>query len=171
MDCEVRVSGILLTYFSQRHRWDVLRTPAMQENKHWLLRIYTFWILRPDIKLQAILRDRVVVLCCKVLPNTRTGRLIEVGKAADWWLVRWTVGRLLSSVVKVGVQYYRYQAYPFGGFEDRVYRRNILLRCSESQFANRRFGVSDSQELGDIRSVRCLMADPSSIAGLYPRQL
>jgi hypothetical protein len=94
MDYEVRVSEILLTYFSQRHCWDVLRTPAMQKNKHRLLRIYITWILRPDIELQAILRDRVVVLCCKVLPYMQAGRLSEVGKATDWWLVRRTVGRL-----------------------------------------------------------------------------
>jgi hypothetical protein len=100
MDCEVRVSEILLTYFSQRHCWDDLHTPAMQKIKHRLLRIYIAWILRPDIELQAILGDRIVILCCKVLPNVEAGRLSEVGKATNWWLVRWTVGRLPRSVVK-----------------------------------------------------------------------
>ena len=58
----------------------------MKEDQYWLLCIAVTGILRPDIELQTILRYRVVVLGCKVLPHTQTGWLCQVGEGGHWRL-------------------------------------------------------------------------------------
>ena len=42
----------------------------MQKDKHWFLRLGVTQVPRPDVELQAVLRRRIVVLGCEILPYT-----------------------------------------------------------------------------------------------------
>ena len=73
-----------------------IRTPSVKKYQDWLLCLGVAGIFCPNIELQAVLRYRVVVLSCEIFPHAEARRLSEVGKCADWRLVRRTVAVLMS---------------------------------------------------------------------------
>lgn len=158
----------------------------MKENQDWFLCFDVAYTLGPDIELQAVFGHRIAVLSREVLPHAEARGLGEVGKCADWWLVRWTVAvsmldtgyvalcentygdYILSVQAKKGSK--GEVTYPLRGLEDTARRRHIFPRGCEPQLANWCFSISDAQELCDAGLVRCTMADDGSAsAGLHLR--
>lgn len=75
----------------------------MKEDQDWLLSLDVTCTFRPDIELQAVFRHGIAVLSSEVLPHAEASGLGEIGKCADWWLVRWTVAVSMSDFGYVGL--------------------------------------------------------------------
>jgi hypothetical protein len=75
----------------------------VKKHQDWFLCLDVACTLGPDIELQTVFGHRIAVLSREVLPHVEARGLGEVGKCADWWLVRRTVAVSMSDTGKVGL--------------------------------------------------------------------